>query len=140
MRRGEWKGLAALLLLAVCGCGKEDADRMSRIAVRTGERLDRVCGGSRGKLSDSWAAARGCWTDTALDGRVATRLRWDKGLSNTSIDVKAGAPGVIRLRGKVTDQATHEHVLNVAATTVGVEKIVDEVSVEGNPSEPAAKP
>jgi hypothetical protein len=130
-RRGLCLGLTALFLLTVCGCGKEDADRLSRIAARTGERLDQVCGGSRGKMSDSWSAARGCWTDAALDGRVATRLRWDKTLTNTSIDVKTAAPGVVRLRGKVADQATHEHVLDVAAATTGVEKIVDEVTVEG---------
>src|SRR5438067_6939310 len=100
MTSGNRRRLAALCLLAACGCGRDDADRLARIAGTTAARLDSACGGSRGKLSDSWSAARGCWTDTALDGRVGMRLRWDKALAGANIEVRAGAPGVIRLRGK----------------------------------------
>ncbi len=128
-----------MVLLAACGCGREDADRLARIAGTTAARLDSACGGSRGKLSDSWSAARGCWTDAALDGRVAMRLRWDKSLAGANIEVKAAAPGVVRLHGTVADQAAHERALDVAAQTVGVEKIVDELTVEGTETnEPAA--
>ena len=130
-RGGKRLRLAAVFLLAACGCGQADADRLGRIALRTADRLDTACGGGRGKLSDSWSAARGCWTDAALDGRVATRMRWDKTLADAHIEVRAAAPGVVRLRGTVADQATHEHALDVAAATVGVEKIVDELKVEG---------
>ena|SRR5579884_1146226 len=131
MRYGKRLWLAALLAPVLCGCGKEDTERLGRIARKTAERLDTACGGGRGKLSDSWAAARGCWTDAALDGRVALRLRWDKPLAGCAIDVKGEGPGVVRLRGKVADKARHERALDVAAATVGVEKIIDDISVEG---------
>src|SRR5438045_4947597 len=65
--------LVALLLVG--GCAKQDADRLAHIAQKSGQKLDRLTGGMRNKVTGGWHAARGSLGAATLDSRVQTRLK-----------------------------------------------------------------
>jgi osmotically-inducible protein OsmY len=126
---GRWK--VGLLLLAVCGCGREDADRLARVGRKTAAKFADVTAGARGKLSSGWQAVRGSLSDTTTDSRVVLRLRWEKALAGAEIQVQAPSPGVIHLQGTVADLDQRRRAVSLAESTQGVEKVVDEMTVSG---------
>src|SRR5262249_24913485 len=78
-RWARW--LPAVLLLGVCGCHREDADHLARVARKAAEQVQTLTGGTQGKLAQAWQALRAHCDEMALDARVAARLRWDKALA-----------------------------------------------------------
>jgi osmotically-inducible protein OsmY len=124
-----WRTCVLLGLAFVVGCAKSDADRLSRIAHKSGEKLDRITGGARGKLVSGWQAARGSLGEATLDSRVATRLKWDKLLADADIQVKATAPGVVELTGTVADQDKRRRAVQLANSTDGVTSVTDSLQI-----------
>jgi osmotically-inducible protein OsmY len=113
----------------VTGCGREDIDRLGRVGSKAAEKLEAMTGGARGKLANGLMALRGSFSEATPDSRVALRLRWDKALAGINFEVAATTPGVVRLRGVVTDEEQHRKAVGIAQETEGVEKVVDEVKV-----------
>jgi osmotically-inducible protein OsmY len=60
---------------------------------------------------------------------VLTRLRWDKGLAGTAVQVDTPGTGVVRLQGTVADDQQRRRAVDLAESTQGVEKVVDELTV-----------
>jgi osmotically-inducible protein OsmY len=60
---------------------------------------------------------------------VLTRLRWDKGLAGTAVQVDTPGTGVVRLQGIVADDQQRRRAVDLAESTQGVEKVVDELTV-----------
>jgi osmotically-inducible protein OsmY len=116
----------------VGGCAKQDADRMARIAQLTGQKIDRVTGGVRGKVSGGWHAARGSLGDATLDSRVETRIKWDKKLADADIHVQTTAPGVVELKGTVADESLRQRAIDLANSTDGVTSVTDSLQVSGS--------
>jgi osmotically-inducible protein OsmY len=112
-------GLAGL----PAGCSREDADRVGRICQRSAEKLESASG-AQGRASRGWQALRGSLSESALDGRVAVRLQWDKALAGAAVRVRLEAPGVVRLEGEATE-AQRRRALELAQTTQGVDKVLD---------------
>jgi osmotically-inducible protein OsmY len=127
MRRGWGRGLVLGCLL-VSGCGRGDADRLARVARQAAAQLDGLSGGARDQLGEGLEAARGALRD-GLAARVATRLRWDRDLAASAIEVQAGN-GVVRLRGGVASQDLRQRAVELARSTVGAEQVVDEMTVQ----------
>ena len=113
----------------VGGCGNQDADRMVRVGRLSLGKLEGLTGETRAKLSNGWQAVRGSLSDTSLDSRVLTRLRWDKGLAGTAVQVDTPGTGVVRLQGTVADDQQRRRAVDLAESTQGVEKVVDELTV-----------
>ena len=63
-----------------------------------------------------------------LEGRVLTRLRWDKQLRDAAIEVHADE-GVVELRGNVADEKQKQWAVQLAESTVGVERVTDNLTV-----------
>jgi BON domain len=126
MRGTSKVGLLALLLLAACGCQKDDADRLARVARKAATKLQPAGGGDR--LTCGLQAVRGSWDELALDARVATRLRWDKVLAAAQIEVQANG-GAVELKGKVAGEEQRQRALELARATVGVERVIDTLEV-----------
>jgi hypothetical protein len=129
MRRTAKMGLV-LGLAAAVGCNAQDADRLQRIAGHVATRLNVVTDHAAEKTRASWDAARGCWTDSALDGRVRTRLAWDKELADLNLVVHSNKTNDVRLRGTLRDEAQHQRILEVTRSTRGVNQIVDELKID----------
>ncbi len=128
MRRTAKMGLV-LALAAATGCNTQDTERLQRIAGHVAARLDLVTDHAPEKARASWDAARGWWTESALDGRVRTRLRWDKQLADLTLVVHSNKTNDIRLRGTIRDEAQHQRILEVTRSTLGVNQIVDELKI-----------
>jgi osmotically-inducible protein OsmY len=125
----NWRAWVLLGLACVGGCAKSDAERLSRIAHKSGEKLDRLTGGVRGKVAGGWHAARGSLGEATLDSRVATRLKWDKLLADGDIQVKTTAPGVVELTGTVGNEEQRRHALQLANETDGVTSVTDSLQI-----------
>lgn len=65
---------------------------------------------------------------TAADGRVVARMLWDQSLCEVEIQVQLVDRGTVRLMGNVTADQKRRAV-EIAQTTQGVEKVVDELTV-----------
>jgi hypothetical protein len=117
-----------LLLVLVAGCSSKDADQLGRVCRKAVTKLDDFAGGAQGKLAIAWDATRGSWSDRGIDGRVMTRLRWDKNLDKSEVHVDVPAAGTVRLTGKVVSDSQRRRAVEVAESTSGVEKVVDELT------------
>jgi osmotically-inducible protein OsmY len=117
-----WLGVGVLGL--VCGCSREDADRIGLICQKAVDKMEAVSG-AKGKAAGSWEALRGSLSDVALESRVAVRLRWDRALNDAEVRVLPAGPGTVRLRGAVGEEQ-RRRALELAQSTVGVDKVLDE--------------
>jgi hyperosmotically inducible periplasmic protein len=127
-RRGTgW--LLAVLVLGVCGCNDKDVDQLARVARKAAEKVQSVTGGTQGKVTQVWQALRANCDEMALDARVAARLRWEKVMAGAAIQVQANGT-TVELRGTATSAAQHDRALELAQETVGVEKVVDGLTIE----------
>jgi osmotically-inducible protein OsmY len=113
-----WRWVPWLALLAA-GCKANDADLLARVCERAGQKLTP---GPAGRLGGPFGQA-------SLATRVHSRLRWDRALAGTAIHVRATAAGAVTLRGVVADAAGRRRALELARSTVGVEEVVDELTV-----------
>jgi osmotically-inducible protein OsmY len=65
----------------------------------------------------------------SLDEQVRERFRLDAFLAPIPFDIVAEG-AVIRLKGKVDNDALKKRAVDIAETTIGVEKVIDEITVE----------
>jgi osmotically-inducible protein OsmY len=109
---------------------------VARIGKLLAVKIDDLTGGTRAKLNTTWQAARGSWGETSLDSRVSTRLRWEKSLSGSDIQITVEKSGAVRLQGKVADTAQRTRAVALAESTLGVDKVVDELVVKDEEKKP----
>jgi hypothetical protein len=115
-------------LSALAGCDGEDVHRLSRVYRRLTDNFRASTGPARDRLADRLSSLQG--GEAGLAARVAARLRWDLALRGAEIEV--GEEGdVIELRGRVPDEAGRRRAVDLAESTEGVEKVVDELTVAG---------
>lgn len=118
--------LGVTAIVVVCaGCGQKDKQCLSRIGQKIAQRMEtatthltKTVGYDLQKRMLPASPRR----------RVANRLLWDKQLEDETINV-GFENGVIRLEGTVTNLAARRRAVDLAQSTVGVEKVVDELTV-----------
>jgi osmotically-inducible protein OsmY len=69
-----------------------------------------------------------------VQARVYGRLHWDKALNQSDLNVKV-EQGVATLSGGVPTADARARAVNLAAETVGVTKVVDELTVAPSDAE-----
>ncbi len=116
------------LLGMACGCSSQDAVHLAQIGRQTAAKAGALAGGPEGKLATGWYAVQGQGAGPSLETRVAARLRWDKMLADIAIQVKAMG-GTVELKGKVRDLAQRRRAVELAESTVGVERVADGLEV-----------
>ncbi|HEY7309699.1 MAG TPA: BON domain-containing protein [Gemmataceae bacterium] len=131
-KRGK---LVLALALVACGCS-EDADRLGRVCQKVSAKFDGVTERMRGKLQNGAGAVRGSVIEASLDSRVALRLRWDKDMAGAEVEVVPVGPGVVELHGTVSDLRQRRRAVELAGTTVGVEKVNDKLTAETDMDSP----
>jgi osmotically-inducible protein OsmY len=120
--------LAALLLLG--GCNRQDANRLAKISRKGLARAEAALGGVTSGLTHAWpAGGLDMVTEAGIDHRVTSRLRWDKGLADTAIEVQVRG-NVVELHGKVQNLTQRRRAVEIAETTTGVEKVTDALQME----------
>jgi len=115
--------------LCCCGCKDQDVDRLSRLGGKLAQKAGSLVGGGNGPLTRGLSGLRLHWGAVAVDARVAARLSWDRNLEGLAIQVDADGAEV-KLRGKVPDAARRRRAVELAANTIGVEKVTDEMEGE----------
>jgi len=130
MRANRSVPLLIWLSVVCAGCTGEDADRLARVSHRAGAKLDDATAGARGKLSRGWHSLQGDPLDSApLRDRVAARLRLDQALADAHIEVDADGD-IVTLHGEVVGESQRRRAIELAESTIGVEKVVDELQTE----------
>jgi osmotically-inducible protein OsmY len=67
--------------------------------------------------------------DMSVTARVYGRLHWDKALYSSKIDVTVREDGVATVSGVVPDAKARAKAVELTADTVGVTRVVDQLSV-----------
>ena len=119
---------AILAMLALTGCSNEDTEGLASVARLSATKVEEMTGGAPNKVAASFESMRANWNELALDARVSLRLRWEKDLQNTTIQVEAKS-GIVELKGKVADILQRQRAVQVAQSTMGVVEVIDSLEV-----------
>jgi hypothetical protein len=126
--RGKRGKILTLALLGAVGCSSDDPDHVAKAARIAAGKLDGLSGGAQGKVAHSVEAFRASWNEIGLDARVAARLRWDKELAGTTIQVRT-VGSAVELKGNVATVGQRQRAVQIAHATVGVEDVIDALTV-----------
>ena len=110
------------------------------IAEQIGERIDRGVERLGSRLRKSWADIRQSIDELGVQGRVYSRLRWDKGIGVESIDVAVQERNVVVLTGTLPDEETRRKAVRLAEDTVGVEEVIDRLEIVPPPPDASETP
>jgi len=134
----KYYGIAAVMSIAVglaLWSGSSRAQQDEGAAAKAGERIDEVGRKIRRGIEKAEDAVREGFHKTrdsvnsmGVMSRVYGRLHWDKALHACTLTVKV-EDGVVTLRGAVPTQAARQKAVTLTAETVGVNKVIDELSV-----------
>jgi osmotically-inducible protein OsmY len=83
---------------------------------------------ARDAMREEFVKARQAVHDMGVMSRVYGRLHWDKALNTSELDVKVQG-GVVALRGTVPGHEARNKAVTLAGDTVGVTKVIDELTV-----------
>jgi hyperosmotically inducible protein len=105
------------------------------VATKAAEKLDDVGRAiKRGILNagdtvrEGFAKTRDSVQGMGILSRVYGRVHWDKALNSSSIFVKAEG-GTVTIRGIVPDEDTKAKAIDLVKDTVGVTRVIDQLSV-----------
>ena len=120
-QRRQWARLLLGIALIGTGCSKHDTERLAGVGRKITEKVE---ASTNDRLDTGWQSFRANLNQSGLNARVSTRLRWDKLLADTPIDVEANG-GVVTLSGSVSNLDQRRRAVALAESTLGVEKVVD---------------
>jgi hypothetical protein len=115
------------LLVVADGCNSEDTERLAGVARAVAAKSEALTGTASVKLP-ALPALQANLDELTLEARIGVRLRWDKTLAGTQIQVQA-RDGVVELRGKVNDLEQRRRAVQLAETTLGAGKVSDQLEV-----------
>lgn len=123
--------LAALTMGLLCLMAVPTAKAQQGIGQRLGQQLDKGIDRLSSEFREGWASLRQTVDRMGVQGRVYSRLRWDKQIDTSEIDIDSDEAGVVVLRGKIRSAEAKDKAVSLARDTVGVERVVDELTVAG---------
>ncbi len=151
-----YKVVAVSLLMLACGIGigvgrsQQDqgpAEKAGSKLDEAGRSIRRGLEDARDAIREQFAKVRGTVNNMDVASRVYGRLHWDKTLTTSTLDLEVQGGGVAVLRGAVPDAKAREKAVNLAAETVGVTKVVDQLVIQtpprstpGTSTDPIPKP
>ena len=118
--------VSAALVVLVFGVVSQAQDGPLR---RTGRALDNAGKNVRARVEGEVVRGQITVQERDLLARVTNRIRWDKKLVNSVLQIEVQLDGAVFLRGSVVDAAAKNRAVDLAESTVGVTKVVDELAV-----------
>jgi hypothetical protein len=100
---------------------------------RAGQALENAGRNIRQSVEGGIARGEVIENERAVVARVNARLRWDKQLVNSTLDLQVLADGKTILRGLVIDESARKRAVDLASSTVGVTSVVNELKI-GKPA------
>jgi hyperosmotically inducible protein len=107
---------------------------------RVGQALDQAGKNIRADIENAVNRGQVAAQEQSLIVRVSERINWDKQLVNSAIQMTMSADGTIQLRGSVPNTAAKARAVDLAANTIGVTRVVDELAVVSTSKVIEAKP
>jgi osmotically-inducible protein OsmY len=115
-----------------------------KIKAKVGSAVDSLKKGATSAeeaIRQQFSKAKNAVVNMGVEGRVYSRLHWDKALATSKIELSAPRPGVIALSGTVADAKAKAKALELTMDTVGVTEVVDHLTVQStttttNPAPP----
>jgi osmotically-inducible protein OsmY len=122
-----WGVAAGIVLAAGQGCDSQDSDRIARVARCVSDRIEAVAPKTAGNW-ENLPLLKSSPEHVSLQSRVASRLRWEKSLEGSQIQVQA-SDKTVELKGTVANLQQRRRAVALAESTVGVEKVEDHLEV-----------
>jgi len=120
----------ALAVSAGLGLAQEGpAAKVGEVLEGTGRAIKRGVQGAGATVREGFARTRTSVHNMEVVSRVYSRLHWDKALTAATLDMEVQAGGVVVLRGVVPDDDAKQKAVALAADTVGVIQVVDQLSL-----------
>jgi BON domain len=123
MRRWHYLALA---FLSGGGCNRQDVDGLERVGRKVLDRAQAAVSPLREKFDHT---LRGIGGGAGLRERVQQRLQWDKSLAETRIEVSV-IDTAVELQGKIKSDEQRRRAVELAETTLGVERVIDRLQAE----------
>jgi osmotically-inducible protein OsmY len=117
--------LLFLGLASLGGCSRQDRECLSGIGRKLIERAGSATASYREKLDGLKSSRDG---DDNLQDRVSLRLRWEKVLADTAIQVVASG-NEIELKGTVKNIEQRARATELAESTAGVDRVLVSLTV-----------
>lgn len=120
------------IFVAVClttAATTQPVQAQQGLGERLGQQLDQGLDRLGSELREGWASLRQSVDRMGIQGRVYGRLRWDKHIATAGIDVDTEEEGTVVLRGEVKSADAKQKAVQLANDTVGVKRVVDELTV-----------
>lgn len=147
MRKSYAVAAAVGLAVGVAWWGGVGRAQQEGVGEKAGEKLDEVgrklkrgLDKAEGAVREGFHKTRDSVHSMGVAARVYGRLHWDKALNSSDLQVKV-EEGVATLAGSVPTAAAKTKAVTLAAETVGVTKVVDELTVPASAADsiPARK-
>src|SRR5215472_4735365 len=113
--------LVASLALALSAASA----RGQSVGQKIGEAIDQVSSG----VQQAWQQVKEAGNRMGVQARVYARLRWDKAIHSSTIDIDVPKAGTVVLKGSVADAAAKKKAVELANDTVGVEQVIDQLAI-----------
>ncbi len=131
--------LMSLFCLLLAGCEKEDPEHLANVARKVANRAEPLVD----RVDAQWVQRFRAGPESApvpppaalppvepdSVARVTARLRYEKTLADTSIQVVASEGGV-ELKGKVQNAAQKKRAVQLAESTTGVDRVTESLEVD----------
>jgi hyperosmotically inducible periplasmic protein len=118
---------AAVLVVSALLCIESPAQE--GLGQRIGQQIDEGAERLASEVKRGWEEIRESVDKLEVEGRVYSRLHWDKQLAKFEIQVESPSDETVVLVGRVTDQKERQRAVQLAKETVGVKKVVDRLVV-----------
>lgn len=123
------QSLAAAIAAMALSCLPHAAAAQEGLGERIGKQLDQGFDQLSSEVKRTWAEIRESVDKFEVEGRVYSRLHWDKRLAEEKIDIEVEREGVVILTGTATDERAQRRAVQLTESTVGVERVVDRLQV-----------
>lgn len=96
---------------------------------RIGARIDRGVSELGDDLRQGWESLQKTVDNLSVQGRVYSRLHWDKQLVDAQIEVGVAEGGVVSIRGVVSNPEAKAKATKLVQDTVGAERVINQLTV-----------
>ena len=120
------------------GAGEKAGEKLDEVGRKIKKGLDKA----EDAVREGFHKTRDAVHSMSVAARVYGRLHWDKALHSSPLTVKV-EEGVATLSGSVPTAEAKTKAATLAAETVGVTKVIDELTIPASAADearPAAKP
>jgi len=148
MLRKKWfwvvPAIGALVMLAGWNSrAQEPKTTTEKIKDKVGSAVTSIKKGAQSAeeaIKEQFDRANSAVSNMGVEGRVYARLHWDKALGGAKIDLSAPKKGVIALSGTVADARAKAKAVELTRDTIGVDGVVDNLTVLTTTSPGTAAP